>query len=240
MGIEEFIDASNKATSVEELFALYKKAMADLGFDRLIFSLMTDHLMIGKRSGHGIILNYPEDWMEFYMERHFEVTDPVRHKMYTSPGVFTWRSLLQPDRLTKTQMLTLALGNEAGLHNGIGIPLRGPRGAIAGVGAASSAGGVAPDKNTLSRAQMLTQQFYTAFLGLEQKPQELPAIVLSDREQEVLKWCAAGKTRPEVGDIMCLSAHTIDYHLRNIMKKLEANSITLATLKALHMGLIQL
>jgi len=240
MGIEEFIEASNKATSVDELFALYKKAMSDLGFDRLIFSLMTDHLMIGKRSGHGIILNYPEDWMEFYMERHFEVTDPVRHKMYTSPGVFTWRSLVIPERLTKTQLQTLQLGTDAGLHDGIGVPLRGPRGAIAGIGAASSAGGVVLDKNTLSRAQLLAQQFYTAFLGLETKPEELPYIVLSDREQEILKWCATGKTRIEVGEIVCLSVHTIDFHLRSIMKKLDANSLTLATLKALHMGLIQL
>ena len=96
------------------------------------------------------------------------------------------------------------------------------------------------DKNTLSRAQLLAQQFYTAFLGLEQKPQELPCIILSDREQEVLKWCAAGKTRLEVGDIMCLSIHTIDYHIRNILRKLDTNNITLAAFKALHMGLIQL
>jgi DNA-binding CsgD family transcriptional regulator len=240
MGIEEFIEASNKATSVEELFALYQKAMGDLGFDRLIFSLMTDHLMIGKKSGHGIILNYPEDWMKFYLEQHFEVTDPVRHKMFSSPGVFTWGSLVHPDRLTKTQKETLSLGREAGLYDGIGVPLRGPRGAIAGIGAASSAGGVALDKNSLSRAQLLSHQFYTAFLALEQTPHELPMIVLSDREQEVLKWCAAGKTRQEIGDIVCLSSHTIDFHIRKLMKKLDTSSITVAAFKALHMGLIQL
>jgi DNA-binding CsgD family transcriptional regulator len=239
MGIEEFIEASNKATSVEELFDLYKTAMAELGFDRLIFSLMTDHLSIERNAGHGIMLNYPADWMHFYSEHHYQVTDPVRHKMYTSPGVFTWQSLIQP-HLTKTQIHTLAQGDEAGLHDGIGVPLRGPRGAIAGIGAASSAGGVQLDKNILSIAQMLSQQFYTAYLGLEKKPQEVPFVVLSDREQEVLKWTAAGKTRAEVGDIMCLSENTISFHIKAILRKLDANNIMLAVLKALHMGLIQL
>jgi LuxR family transcriptional regulator, quorum-sensing system regulator BjaR1 len=239
MRIEEFIEASNRAASVDELFDLYKKAMAELGFDRLIFSLMTDHLAIARRAGHGLMLNYPEDWMNFYAEKRLETADPVRHKMYVAPGVFTWKSLSHPG-LTKIQTNCLSFGDEAGLHDGIGIPLRGPRGAIAGIGAASSAGGVLDDKNTLSSAQLLSQQFYTAFLSLEQKPQEAPFVMLSDREQEVLKWSARGKTRTEIADIMCLSENTVSFHNKNILRKLDANNITLAVLKALHMGLIQI
>lgn len=239
MGIEEFIEASNRAASVDELFDLYKQAMGDLGFDRLIFSLMTDHIAIQRRAGHGLMLNYPDDWMKFYMDKKLEVLDPVRHKLYIAPGVFTWESLNEHSTLTKTQSNCLSMGDEAGLHDGIGIPLRGPRGAIAGIGAASSAGGVQPDKNVLSRAQLISQQFYTAFLCLEQKPQALPFVRLSDREQEVLKWCAAGKTRLDIADIMVLSEDTIGFHVKNILRKLDASNITLAVLKALHMGLIQ-
>lgn len=240
MRIEDFIEASNKAKSVDELFELYKKAMGELGFDRLIFSLMTDHLAIKRRAGHGIKLNYPDNWMEFYVERNLQITDPVRHKMYAAPGVFTWQSLIDPARLTRTQVETLEMGREAGLRDGIGIPLRGPRGAIAGIGAASSAGGVDMDRNMLSRAQLISQQFYTAYLALEQAPEELPCILLSDREQEILILSALGKSRTCIGDIMCLSEHTIDYHIRKILRKLDANSMVLAALKALNMGLIQM
>ncbi|HUQ94161.1 MAG TPA: autoinducer binding domain-containing protein [Bryobacteraceae bacterium] len=127
MSIEEFIEASNKAATVDELFQLYKKSMAELGFDRLIFSLMTDHLVIGRRAGHGIILNYPADWMNYYVERNLEVTDPVRHKMFAAPAVFTWKSLVDPRCLTKKQAQTLEMGSEAGLRDGIGIPRRGRR-----------------------------------------------------------------------------------------------------------------
>lgn len=91
----------------------------------------------------------------------------------------------------------------------------------------------------MSRAQLLSQQFYTAFLGLERKPQDIPLVCLSDREQEVLKWCANGKTKQEIGDITGLSEHTVRFHVRKAMRKLDANSTTLTVLKALNMGLIQ-
>jgi DNA-binding CsgD family transcriptional regulator len=240
MSIEEFIEASNRAASVEELFEVYKKAMAGLGFDRLIFSLMTDHLAIERRAGHGIIVNYPADWMEFYLSNGFEAADPVRHKMYVAEGAFAWSSLLDQPHLTRLQERCLALGAESGLRDGIGIPLRGPRGAIAGIGAASSAGGVPLDRNTLSRAQLLSAQFYTAFLALERKPQAPSFVPLTDREQEVLKWCSRGKTKAEISDIMCLSENTIKFHMKIIFQKLETHDVTLAVLKAYNMGLIQL
>ena len=239
MSIEDFIESSNRAASVGDLFDLYKKAMAGIGFDRLIFSLMTDHPFIGRPAGHGIMLNYPGDWMKFYAEKNYEAIDPVRHKMYLAESAFAWEDLRKCRLLSKGQAECLTLGDEAGLHSGIGIPLHGPRGAVAGIGAASSAGGVELDKNTLSRAQLFSQQFYTVFVALQKPPQEIPAVRLSDREQEVLKWCGNGKTKAEIGDIMDLSEHTVGFHVRKAQQKLDANSTTLVVLKALHMGLIQ-
>jgi hypothetical protein len=136
MTLEEFIETSNKTGSIDDLFGIYRQAMAELGFDRLIFSLMTDHMAIQRRAGHGILLNYPEDWMKYYVEKGFEVIDPVRRNMYAAPGLFTWEGMMQNLTITKAQRAFMKEGDEAGLHDGIGIPLRGPRGAIAGVGAA--------------------------------------------------------------------------------------------------------
>ena len=112
-------------------------------------------------------------------------------------------------------------------------------GAIAGIGAASSAGGVELDKNGLSFVNLLAHQFYTAFLSLEKKP-ETGVVLLTDRERDVLQWFAKGKTRWEVAEILNLSENTVAFHSRNIFQKLDANNITLAVLKALHSGLIQL
>jgi len=244
MSIEQFIEASNRAASIDELFDLNKKAMSRLGFDRIIFSLMTDHVAIRRNAGHGIMLNYSDDWMEYYVEKNYEALDPVRKYMYISPSAFTWDRLMRQPVMTTRQHAFMKEGDEAGLHNGIGVPLRGPRGAIAGVGAASSAGGVAlDDPNLLSRVNLLSYQFYTVYLSLEAKRLaeggEPEHIYLNDREQEILQWCAAGKTRVEIADILGISVHTIDWYNRNILRKMRVSNMMLAAFKALHMGLIQ-
>jgi LuxR family quorum sensing-dependent transcriptional regulator len=244
MSIEEFIEATNRARSVDELFEIYKKAMAGLGFDRLIFSLMTDHVAIRRRAGHGIMLNYPQDWMKHYGAQNYEALDPVRKQMYAASGPFVWKNLMTLPVMTKRQHLFMQEGDEAGLHDGLGVPLRGPRGAIAGVGAASSSGGIALDDPTLlCKVNLLSQQFYTVYLSLEERHlaegQPQPLIYLTDREQEILQWCAAGKTRGEIADILEMSEHTTDWHIKNILRKMGVNNIVLAAFKALHMGLIQ-
>lgn len=242
--IGKFIEESNRAETVEQLFELYREAMTDLGFDRLVFSLMTDHTTIQRNAGHGILVNYSEDWMKHYVENNCEIYDPVRRNMYVAPGVFTWDKLMERPIMTDMQRGFMNDGKDAGLNDGIGIPLRGPRGAIAGVGAASSAGGVEiGNKDLLSYAYLLAQQFYAAYLQREmQRLETEPAVTikLTDREQEILKWCARGKTRGEISDILSLSEHTIDAYIRAALKKLDANNTTLGVLKALHMGLIQI
>jgi DNA-binding CsgD family transcriptional regulator len=237
--IEEFIEGSNKASSVDELFDLYRKAMANIGFDRLIFSLMTDHAHIHKRAGHGIMLNYPAEWMAHYLDNEYEIFDPVRCQMHAADNVFIWDDLLSKSPLTKKQVGCLQQAEDAGLKSGVGIPLRGPHGSIAGIGAASSSGGVDLDPNSLSYINLISHQFYTAFLALE-KNSPADTVLLTEREREVLQWFAKGKTRWEVGEILGLSENTIAFHLRNSFEKLQCNNITLAVLKALYAGVIQL
>lgn len=238
MRIEDFIEASNKASSVDELFGHYKKTMARLGFDRLVFSLMTDHTHIDKKAGHGIIASYPEDWMKRYTEQRYDVFDPVRCGMYAENGVFTWDDMLTLSSLTKKQVSFMKQGEDAGLRDGVGIPLRGLHGAIAGIGAASSGGGVDLDKNTLSFVNLISYQFYTVFTALEKRA-ATDTVFLSDREREVLQWFAKGKSRWEIAKILNLSESTVSFHARNIFQKMEVNNITMAILKALHQGLIQ-
>jgi NarL family two-component system response regulator LiaR len=53
-----------------------------------------------------------------------------------------------------------------------------------------------------------------------------PSDVLSDREQEVLKLIAQGKTNQEIAAELLLSANTVKYHLQNIYRKLQVNNRT--------------
>lgn len=47
---------------------------------------------------------------------------------------------------------------------------------------------------------------------------------LTEREQEVLELCKTGKTKKQIADVLCLSVHTIDSHMRKIYEKLQVRS----------------
>lgn len=75
---------------------------------------------------------------------------------------------------------------------------------------------------------------YAQFLTYE----KAQADSLSNRELEIIRWVARGKSNSVIGDIMGISRHTVDSYLRRIFIKMEATDRTTAALKALGLGLI--
>jgi DNA-binding CsgD family transcriptional regulator len=61
---------------------------------------------------------------------------------------------------------------------------------------------------------------------------------LSSREAEILRWMKDGKTNAQIGAIISISAKTVEYHLRNIMRKLGAPNRTAAVVIAIRRGLL--
>lgn len=63
---------------------------------------------------------------------------------------------------------------------------------------------------------------------------------LSAKEQEILKWCAIGKSSWEIGRILNCSEAGVNYHFCNIRRKFGVSSRWLALIKAMEMGMIHL
>jgi LuxR family transcriptional regulator len=61
---------------------------------------------------------------------------------------------------------------------------------------------------------------------------------LSDRETEVLRWTADGKSAQEIADILNVTKHTVEFHIKNAVNKLQAVNMTSAVVKALVLGLL--
>lgn len=238
--MDRFIEVSLGCKSRDELFICFREAMAELGFDRLIVSLMTDHSRFGLNARHGILGNYPEDWMHHYVDCGYEEIDPVRQWVVTADNAFAWRDPTRARYLSRVQRDVLDQADDAGLKDGVGIPLRGAHGALAGVGAASSVGRLDLSAPVLSRANLLAQQFYVAYLMLHSAKRELAPVILSVHEREVLKWSAEGKSKREIADILGVSRHTVDYHCRRMFERLDVPNVTAALLRAVQIGALQL
>jgi two-component system, NarL family, response regulator len=63
---------------------------------------------------------------------------------------------------------------------------------------------------------------------------------LSDREVEVLRLLATGKSNQEIGKTLSITERTVKFHVNNILSKLEVRDRTQATLVALKRGIAAL
>ena len=76
-------------------------------------------------------------------------------------------------------------------------------------------------------------------LMIDRQPgQAAPTYRLSDRETEVLRWSAAGKTAADIACILSLSQSTVNFHIRSIISKTNASNKAGAIAIAAMNGLI--
>ncbi len=238
--VEKFITLSNAASTQEEVFKHFCEALASLGFDSVVYSLLTDHVSLKRKAGHGVICNYPEDWMQHYNAKGYLTYDPVIHHAFTTPAPYTWKQLLDSPVLPQMGKKILNESQEANLLDGAAVAIYGPNFEIAGVGLASTTGGVNPDKNILSLIQALANQFHIAYSNLDPNYKELPPqyIELTQREREILLWSAEGKSVSVIATILSTSDDNVKYHLKKIYRKLGVTDRLQAVVKAIMLGLI--
>ena len=73
--------------------------------------------------------------------------------------------------------------------------------------------------------------------GVARPSQWAPPPRLTCREQEVLRWLAAGKTDRDIGDILGISPRTVHKHLQRIYEKLGVETRTAAVARAMNLRL---
>jgi DNA-binding CsgD family transcriptional regulator len=238
INLEEFIYYSNQADTVDSLFKVFEDAMNSMGFDRILLALMTDHPTLKKEAEHGVLKNYPESWVNYYLEKKYDVIDPVRTLSFTKTGAYTWNEIIDTESLSKKQTQMFNEAEEAELYNGIGVALRGGGGAVAALGAASTDKHIDICPFILDKVNLLANQFYICYWRLLES-YTLSPVTLTVREGDILQWAAKGLTKADIGVRLNISHHTVDYHVRNIFKKLDVKNIVAAIFIALNLGLIQ-
>jgi DNA-binding CsgD family transcriptional regulator len=240
--VDDFIEQANQTLSTDELSRLFRNAIGNLGFDQFCYSLFTDHPSLGVNAGHALAGNYPLDWMSHYLANGYDKNDPVLCYGGAISAPFTWDWLCQTRTLTPEQKKVMGEAGDAGLRYGAAIPIFGHSGEIAGLGVASTLGGVKADRVVLSKLRVLAIEFHHIYTELKGKGgaslNATSEIRLTGREKEILLWVSAGKSDFVIADILGVSHSAIRFHMGNIFKKLNVNERTLAAVKAIRQGLL--
>jgi LuxR family transcriptional regulator, quorum-sensing system regulator CciR len=122
-------------------------------------------------------------------------------------------------------------------NNGLGVPVFGPNGRNGYCGLEFATGVERLDSDTLAVLRGACQAAHRRVCALV-LPTLGPVPSLSGREEQVLGWVARGKSNAAIGDILGISAHTVDAHLRRIFLKLGVGDRITAAVRGIGVGLI--
>ena len=88
------------------------------------------------------------------------------------------------------------------------------------------------------KMQLLVRESLMALMRLNDEIVMTPEMNFSKREKEILKWTAEGKTSAEIAMILSISENTVNFHQKNMQKKINAPNKTQVACYAAATGLI--
>ena len=239
MTFDEFIEATLRAKTPVEIFHCLRSVVAACGFNYVAFGAIgaPQHSPLNEGlPAPAAALDYPEDWVRHYARQGYEKIDPV---LLLSP--FTTRPLVWEDcekrpELTEVQRRMFQEARHMKLLDGVSFPLHAPLGVTYVLSVASSV--EQPDyRRHIPILRAYSCQFFAAY-G-DASPLGPSGAPVTERERDCLLWSARGKSNWDIGAILHISEHTVDFHLRKAMAKLGAGNRIIAIVTAIRRGLIQ-
>ena len=179
----------------------------------------------------------PPEWMRRYLERDFDLIDPVSTAATTRNEVGTLGELLKQLTVNDVGRLFVEEATRMGVTDGLAIPTSGLRHARGFFGIDNVA---AEDLAKVDRSLMRAVAQH-AHLRIDRIEEEHGAGIdgLSPREAEILNWVAAGKSNPETAMILGISEATVGTHLKRLFTKLGVHDRVSAVLAGFKLGMLR-
>jgi LuxR family transcriptional regulator, quorum-sensing system regulator SolR len=231
---DDRLDGLSSASDEKTLFDRLVHVVGELGFDQCSYGFRSP-LPI---SDPKIMLfdNYTDYWRQRYGRMNYFAVDPtMKHGMSSllplewSEGIFA-----QPRDFWEE-----ARGQ--GLCHGWAQPCRGPAGTTGMLTVARSHQPLTERElqDYVPRLVWITQVLHVKMTELvigKLVPDH--EVQLSKREVEITRWTAEGKSAAEIAAILYLSESTVNFHIANVVRKLNAANKTAAAVRASMLGLL--
>jgi len=249
--LEEQLSSIEGCHSVAEVSVVFQKIIEEYGFSSFGFMDASQPW----EEDPLLVTTHSQKWIDTYRSENFLSTDPCLDAAKRTNVPFNWGSIKLPafnGRRKPGALRTMEAARDFGVLEGLTIPVHycddlGRR-------YSSVCALFWKDKLTafFQNLKFNRVQMHMIILYMVQKMVELYAIEknlkprydlvngdhLTDREKEVLKWAALGKTADETADILACSRKTVEAHIQNAMIKLGSTNKTQATVQAVSLGLI--
>jgi LuxR family transcriptional regulator len=223
-----------KVKTKSEFLAGLTKAAELLEFDYFAYGLRVNMPLSAPKIE--MLNNYPESWQKQYGSQDYVDIDPtVQH------GMRSMRPVVWSEELFVNARPLWDDAHSFGLRHGWAQSTLSMPGISGLMTLARSSKEIEP-KELIRKTNLLVWLTQIAHHGLQEiiLPELLPeaSVNLTSREIEILRWTADGKTSGEVSMILGIAERTVNFHLNNVMAKLNVINKTSAAVKAVQLGLI--
>jgi LuxR family quorum sensing-dependent transcriptional regulator len=240
--IVEVIEQLEQAQSPNAaLDALDKsKTLNDLGVEHFCVALpvhpglrFEDCMMASKQ---------PPAWLELYLKENYCQTDAALRHCKEAVKPFRWLDApFDPER-EKPFLEVVQRANDFNVDRGFMVPVHGREGYLGSVwmsGYHLDQSRLTPS-DCLNIGPILYPISIYAFHRVRQLVDHLviPEVTLSERQKEILRWTAVGKSAWDISEILNISNRTVEWHIAQAMKKIGATNRVQVVVLALKRGLI--
>ena len=185
-----------------------------------------------------VAAGFSEKWMHLYHHQGLRSRDPIPERTMRHGARISWKDAMALEENTAEHHEYFDAMREHGLIHGFGLPLFGPGGREAYASFDFDHPMEHLDPAILAKLSAVAQAAQARVSQLLNHGRENPA--LSDREAEVLRWLARGKSVTEIATILELSPETVRTYSKRLHDKLGAHNRVGAIIRALKLNLLRL
>jgi len=238
MELLEYIENITRANSMETVWQIHCRAMAEYGFDRLLygFTRFRTANSFGAPEDLLVLTNHAADYTEKFIGESMYFHAPMVKWAAENVGACSWSWIEQAiPTMTPSELKVVEFNRSKKVTAGYSVSFdntsRRFKGAIALTG---RAGVTQQELDTMwaRHGREIVAMNNVAHLKIIDLPFTNIRRSLTKRQREALEWVGDGKTTQDIATIMGLTAATIEKHLRLAREALDVDTTAQAVLKA--------
>lgn len=185
------------------------------------------------------LTNVPGAWEDRYSRNRYYDHDPIMLFALYNMMPESWSTIVRRDRLTPKQQRIVSDAQDAGMRDGIIVPVHGPGGEFAVLSLSHSETGKQVGSNVTADeayVHMFALRFHSIVRKLRDPAGAEAPADLTNREIDVLFWTAEGKSTWDISQILGISEATVNFHISSAKRKLGVHSKPHAVAKMFSFG----
>jgi LuxR family quorum sensing-dependent transcriptional regulator len=234
----KFVHDLDRARNIQDISSQVLRHLSQIGAETVIATAMPLTGTTRRQQLSSVLFHeIPSEWVARYSSRGYAFQDPVIRRMKSKGPPFFWTELDQDIHDDSIGRQIMGESAEFGLKGGFSASMVTLDGQTVGFSLAGRHFETDPDMRGV--LTLIASYAIGRAIALQQESSEQnKKIILSAREREALQWAAEGKNDWEIGEVMKISEHGADKHMRSARMKLGAINRTQAVAEAIRRGLI--